>query len=211
MVKETITLHDWFFSWFCAVKETLLLILDVYFAQAYITIHCIRVLSCTRQCQILCYGVVLVVRRHHCGHLIHRTVCAVCNEFNVQCSLFNVHWALCNEFNVHWVHLGTLLWSFNPPQCLHASPLAQQTLEDNKLWIFRFFEEYFSFDWMILNFQFVYYFIGWIILRYSRSCGHCSIGQMFTSSKHQRKAAALPISMKKQKRVKNIQQYTYNI
>ena len=75
-----------------AVKETLLLmILDVYFAQAYITIHCIRVLSCTRQCQILCYGVVVVVRRHHCGHLIHRTVCAVCNEFNVQCSLFNVH------------------------------------------------------------------------------------------------------------------------
>ena len=66
-----------------AVKETLLLmILDVYFAQAYITIHCIRVLSCTRQCQILCYGVVVVVRRHHCGHLIHRTValCAMCSE-----------------------------------------------------------------------------------------------------------------------------------
>ena len=58
----------------------------------------------TRYHQILCYGVIVVIRRHHCVHIIHRNVCtahfrqcAVCSvhNFSVQCAECSVQWVQC--------------------------------------------------------------------------------------------------------------------
>ena len=103
----------------------------------------------TRYHQILCYGVIVVIRRHHCVQ------CAVCSVQRAMGSM-----CIRGHYCGHLIHRNVC--------CLHA-PLSQQTLEEYKFWD--------DFFW-----------VCWIIFHYSRSCGHCSILQMFAWSKHQRKA-----------------------
>ena len=124
MAKQTnyIAMHCTLHTLYCTSK--------LHYTAPWKILNLSNVLFCQsfRQHQILCYGVVVVIRRHHCGHIIHRNVCtahfvqfAVWAVCAVQCS---VQWVQCWEcirghYCGHLIHRNMC--------CLHA-PLSQQIL-----------------------------------------------------------------------------------